>query len=84
MIGLYNADIAGLFGGTGGGNPLFPIAVEDDGDTLACQNEKILSIDILLNVINNCAGTLISNENNIPLLMTMMVLTAFPNLPHHH
>ena len=51
MIGLYNADIAGLFGGTGGGNPLFPIAVEDDGDTLACKNEKILNIDILLYVI---------------------------------
>ena len=51
MIGLYSADIAGLFGGTGGGNPLFPIAVEDDGDTLACKNEKILNINVLFNVI---------------------------------
>ena len=53
MIGLYSADIAGLFGGTGGGNPLFPIAVEDDGDTLACKNEKILNINVLFNVIFN-------------------------------
>ena len=53
MIGLYSADIAGLFGGTGGGNPLFPIAVEDDGDTLACKNEKILDTNVLFNVIFN-------------------------------
>ena len=54
MIGLYSADIAGLLGGTGGGNPLFPIAVEDDGDTLACQNEKILDINVPFNVIFKC------------------------------
>ena len=61
MIGLYSADIAGLFGGTGGGNPLFPIAVEDDGDTLACKNEKILNIKGLFNVILKNIGILIIN-----------------------
>ena len=62
MIGLYSADIAGLFGGTGGGNPLFPIAVEDDGDTLACQNEKILNINVPFNLIFKCVGNLNSNK----------------------
>ena len=35
VMGLYNADIAGLFGGIGGGIPLFPIDVEEDEEALA-------------------------------------------------
>ena len=34
-MGLYNADIAGLFGGIGGGIPLFPSDVEEDEEALA-------------------------------------------------
>lgn len=34
-MGLYNADIAGLLGGIGGGIPLIPIDVEVDDEALA-------------------------------------------------
>ena len=44
-MGLYNADIAGLFGGIGGGIPLFPIDVEEDEEALAYVDKmKLMNI----------------------------------------
>ena len=50
VIGLYRADIAGLFGGIGGGIPLFPIDDEVDEEALAynLKYEKGVNIMIII------------------------------------
>ena len=47
-MGLYNADIAGLLGGIGGGIPLIPIDVEVDDEALAYILKDMLLILLLL------------------------------------
>ena len=68
-MGLYNADIAGLFGGIGGGIPLFPSDVEEDEEALAYfwKNEineyTVLTIKCIFLAVNNIWKFQASNQN---------------------